>query len=406
MASGKRILIACELGADDRHLARLAPIATGLAAMGHQITLVLRLTAPARALTDRHGWDLLVAPAWRISPPPGFIGSTFADVLLQSGYSGLEALQDLLAGWRTLFDRVAPDLLIADFSPTAMLAARIAGLPTAAVGDGYALPPLTNPLPNLRPWAEVSPAQIADAEGRVVAIVNAALATLRQPVIAGLADIFAGVPSFLCTFQELDHYADRGAADYYGQIFDDGAGAAPAWPTGTVERVFASIDGRHPAMGAMLSALEALGLPSLVQASHLDPAAEVPLSRPNVRVVTQRVDRDAAIAGSDVVICQELITVAPALLAGRPVLLFPLPVEQMMVLHRVATQGYGQGVPVDATAATVNAALRRLLDDSGCRLHAASFARSYDGYRPAMAVEAIVEEIAALPALADGTPAG
>ena len=90
--------------------------------------------------------------------------------------------------------------------------------------------------------------------------------------------------------------------------------------------------------------------------------------------------------------CQGSGVVAPALLAGRPVLMLPNPVEQMMTLYRVARQGYGQGVAPEADMDIAGAALRRLLDDPDCRLRAANFARSYHGYTPATATDTIIEE--------------
>jgi len=88
--------------------------------------------------------------------------------------------------------------------------------------------------------------------------------------------------------------------------------------------------------------------------------------------------------------------VAPALLANRPVLMLPNPVEQMMTLQRVARQGLGLGLPADTGQDAAQAGRRRLLDDRGCRLRVANFARAYQGFAPAVATDAIVEDCLAL----------
>ena len=153
------------------------------------------------------------------------------------------------------------------------------------------------------------------------------------------------------------------------------------------------IDGRRPLLAPLVEALDALGLPSIIQASHLAPAVAATVSRPHVRVVATPINRALALANCDFVACQDSGLVAPALLAGRPVLMLPLHVEQMMTLHRVAPQGLGHGLPVDADVSAANAALRRLLDDAACRQRAARFARSYQGYRPSMAATAVIDEL-------------
>ncbi len=76
---------------------------------------------------------------------------------------------------------------------------------------------------------------------------------------------------------------------------------------------------------------------------------------------------------SDIVICQSADAAIPALLNGKPLLMLPVFVEQMMTLHRVASQGMGHGLSPDSDATALDAALRRLVDDSVCRQHAVEF---------------------------------
>ena len=298
------------------------------------------------------------------------------------GYATTDSLKGLMAGWRTVFDRAAPDLLIADFAPTAMLMARAAGLSTIALGDGYSLPPLTSPLPVMRPWARIGPSAAADSEGRILAVINA---LLPASPIRALRDLFAGLPGFLCTFPELDHYPDRRDVPYFGAVFPASRGPAPAWPDAIGERVYVDLDRRHPALPAIVDALGDLGLPALVQgiAHNASPTVHG----------TATGNHGALLHGADLVICQGQEIAVPALLAGKPLLMLPVFTEQMMILHRVAAQGLGHGVAPDASPSDIQAAIRRLADDRGCRQAAARFAGSYSGYRPGLAIEAIADAI-------------
>jgi UDP:flavonoid glycosyltransferase YjiC (YdhE family) len=286
--------------------------------------------------------------------------------------------------------------VVADFAPTAMLACRVAGIRVAAMGDGYSLPPHATPLPPMRPWADVPAAQLTEADGVLLAAINTTLRAAGARPLARVAELFAAEATWLCTFPELDHYEGRGEADYFGEVPPPSAGFAVDWPPGSAERVLVMIDSRHRPFRPLLRALAELGLPAVVQAWGMTREVAVTLSGPTIRLVTEPVNRDAMLAQCDLVACQSSAVVAPALLAGRPVLMLPHPVEQMMTLYRVVRPGLGTGVPADATADVANAALRRLLDDAGCRKHVANFARSYHGYQSAMATDAIVEDCRAL----------
>lgn len=388
--AGKRILLAAEFLRGGATVARLLPLAVALADRGHDVTLAAppELTAGLAG----SGFPLLDAPRWTVAPPPGFVAISYADLLMHGGWASTDALQGLMIGWRDVLNQATPDLLIADFAPTAMLVARAGCIPMAAIGDGFSLPPLTAPLPNMRPWADVAPDALAGVEGRVLAVVNACLGVLKIPELRCLRALFDNVPCFLCTFPELDHYPERPDAQWYGEVFAPSRGSVAVWPSGTGERVYVDLDPRHPALSAIAEALHRLGLPTLIQAAGM-PARQADAMERGAIQVTTTTNRASVLAGAHIVICQGHEVAVPALLAGKPLLMLPVFVEQTMTLHRVAKQGLAQGVEPNADAAAIDAAVRRLVDDRGCRLRAVNFARTYDGYRPGIAIDAIADEI-------------
>ena len=394
--AGKRILLAAEFLRGGATVARLLPLAVALADRGHDVTLAV---PPALTATIAgSGFPLVDAPRWTLPPPSGFVAISYADVLMHGGWASTDALRGLMDGWRSVLDQTTPDLLIADFAPTAMLAARVAGIATAAVGDGFSLPPLTAPLPTMRPWAEIAPDALASVEGRVLAVVNARLGALHAMELRWLRDLFETVPVFLCTFPELDHYPDRPDGVWYGEVFAPSRGPvgvwpAGVWPAGTGERVYVDLDPRHPALGPIVDALDRLGLPTLVQAAAGMPARRADAIERALIQVTTTTNRASVLSGCDIVICQGHEVAAPALLAGKPLLMLPVFVEQMMTLHRLAKQGLAHGVEPNADAAAIDAAVRRLIDDGACRKWAVNFARRYEGYRPGIAIDAVADAI-------------
>jgi hypothetical protein len=186
--TGKHVIFACELGNGLRQADRILPIAAGLVAAGHRVSVAMPEGAPAASLIAAAGHPVLTGPSWRAEPPPGFLAANFADVLLQTGFATPEALAGLLDGWLALYRAEAPALVIADFAPTAMLACRVAEVRFGALGDGYGLPPATAPLPTMRPWAELPAgtlaATLAETDGRVIAVITrpcGASAPARSP---------------------------------------------------------------------------------------------------------------------------------------------------------------------------------------------------------------------------------
>jgi len=388
--AGQRITLAAEFLRGDATVARLLPLAVALADRGHDVTLIV--PAELTAGLSGSGFPLSDAPRWAVPPPPGFVGVSYADVLMHGGWASTDALRGLMAGWRQVLDQTKPDLLVADFAPTAMLVAHVAGIAMAAIGDGFSLPPLTVPLPPLRPWSAAEPDAPASIEGRVLAVVNARLGALKVPALRHLRALFENMPQFLCTFPELDHYPDRADAQWYGEVFAPSSGPAAVWPTGTGQRVYVDLDPRHPALGAIAEALHRLEQPTLIQVAGMPVRQADAIERGAVQV-TATPNLESVLSGCDIVICQRHEAAVLALLAGKMLLMLPVFLEQMMTLRRLAEQGLAHGVEPNANATAIDAAIRRLVDDSACRLRAVNFARTYDGYRPGIAIDAIADEI-------------
>jgi hypothetical protein len=379
--AGKRVLLATEFVRGGATLVRVLPLAEALGQRGHDVALAV----PGGA---ESGFETFDAPRWAVPPPPGFVAVSYADVLMHGGYATPDSLRGLMSGWRDVLVRARPDLLVVDFAPTAMLAARVAGVAMAAVGDGFSLPPMVVPMPSMRPWAEVGCDTLSSIEGRVLAVVNARLVAMQARALGSLCELFLEVPRFLCTFPELDHYPGRADGVWYGEIFGLSGGSDPVWPGGDGERLYVELDPRHPGLPRVARALDGLGLRALLRGAGLAHALAGRLVG-----VTAGSSRAMLLAGCDIVVCQSQEVVAPALLAGKPVLMLPVFVEQMMILHRVAQQGLGHGVAPDSDVAVLDGALRRLVDDRACRLRAVNFGRGYDGYQPADAVEAVADGI-------------
>lgn len=369
---------------------RVLPVADRLAAKGHAVTLAMRPGPRQRALIAPRAHRIVPAPVWE-----GEAGDApaecYADLLLRTGYAEPGVLPRMLRGWIELYDQIRPAMVIADFAPTALLAAKAAGVTTGSIGCGFTMPPLVSPMPPLRPWAAVPAERIIESEARALAIVNAALDGLEAPPLARLADSVAVDAPFLCNFPELEHYGGRAGEAFYGNQFDTSHGAAPAWPEAAGPRVFAYLRGGSAGFAPVLRALAGLGLPTLLHPREASAAMLEGVRHPLLRISERPVHMGQALAQSALVVCHSPGTLAAGLMAGLPVLLLPEHVEQAMVAHRVMAQGLGLALSPGVTEAACAAAITRLMTEPAHAARARAFAAHYHGYDPDDAADAIGE---------------
>jgi hypothetical protein len=320
---------------------------------------------------------------------------SWADLLFNTGYTSADAVGRVIAGWLALMRAQRIELVVGEFAPGAMLAARIAGIPSVPVGMGWNLPPAVTPLPAIRFWEPPEPSVLIAAEARLLAAVNSALAAAGGRPIDRLAALFDPKLCCLCVFPELDHYLDRGEADYFGAIYQLAEGVAPQWPRGGVPRCFAYVNGRHKVLAALLAGLGEVGYPTVI---HLrgDPGKSGTALPINAWLAPGPVRLDRVLAEQPVVICQGLHTLCAALAAGCPVLSVPEHLEQTVLANQITRQGLGLALSPQALPQEAGAVLRRLVEEPAFRTRAAAFAASYAGYDPGLAVEAVVGECLSL----------
>jgi hypothetical protein len=130
-----RFLLSWEFGGGLGHAGRFKPLAQALMQRGHQVDLMLRDIVHTRALLADLDVRVLQAPVWlhqTVGVPTPTI--SLAEILMGNGYLQAGTLAGLVAGWQTVMDMLRPDVVVADYAPTATIAARIAGIPVATVG--------------------------------------------------------------------------------------------------------------------------------------------------------------------------------------------------------------------------------------------------------------------------------
>ena len=382
------ILIAWELGGNWGHVARDLPVLRRLQAGGYSVLYAVRDATIAPTLAASVGVPCVAAPG-STKParmPRGLAG--YGAGLFADGFGDAMVLDQRLAGWMRLFAEHETHVVVSDYAPGALLAARMYGIPSVTVGSGFEIPPDGALLPSF----SSDPAQDEPArrfsEGLVLFNVNRVLRDHGAPQLDRLAQVFQGTRNVLTTVAELDHCGARSDATYAGPMQDLSAGVAASWRTAK-PRVLVYLRGVQPVMGEMLQALDGIGaevIAVLPEVERLSPVGT------DLRVFRQPVSFDGLLETADLVIASGSGTVTTALLAGIPVLVLPSNAEQAMFAHRVEAAGAGMTVG-SGTAATFDDAIHRLLHDAAFRAAAGALAAKYAVLDTESAVQTVVDAI-------------
>src|SRR5688572_18939863 len=233
-----RIAFAWELGGSYGHAISSAALARALHLRGHRIALIFRELHQLAFLPESSEFDVFQAPRYAREGEARGIPANYADILLGSGYADPRSLTSLIGGWRALLSRWSPDLLVADFAPTALAAARLVGVRCVTYGNGFFTPPRLDPLPPFRHDEPVAQERLVQSDADALASLNAAMASFGGSSFTRLAEQFEVEEDFLCTFPELDHYGSRPASGYWGPRIRFDRGLEVDWPSGSGKRVF------------------------------------------------------------------------------------------------------------------------------------------------------------------------
>jgi UDP:flavonoid glycosyltransferase YjiC (YdhE family) len=393
-----RILLAWELGGGQGHVMRLTPIAEALLERGVEVIAAVRSRESARPLC-KTGLRLIQSPRMLKSAGSSDLAFNYAELLIRAGYDHLGSIRAAVAAWRTLIETTAPDLVVADFAPGALLGAVVADVPAASVGTGFAVPPPITPLPSIRPWQANPAARMIAAERDMLDSVNLVLAEHGRNRAPSLGAVLNSGRDYLCVFPELDHYQrPAGAAvNYTGPIYSTARGVAPPWPDMPGERIFAYLDARADSAATLASALQMIGSPTVLVARG---APRTDLSRftgPSLSIINNPVDLEQALATAALVVCHGgMGLVSQALMAGIPLAIKPENPEQRGTGVRVAGLGIGTVLSPRTSAGDAAREIRRTLTDRRFKIAASAFAASHREYDVVRSVSSVADALVGL----------
>lgn len=373
-----RILFTWELGGGMGHVAPYLSLANGLREKGHQVAFTLRDLRMAETTLGQHDFPYFQAPViLRKAENAIPVAHTFAQILHNVGYGDIQLLTGLAKGWRQIFDVYRPDLIIYDHSPTALLASHDIACKKVITGTGFFIPPDITPLPLLRTNPVPDMAVVAADEARVLANINQVLPRLGAKPVDRITRLYDADDKILLSFRELDHYQGRQQEDivYWGTS-PSGLGSEPVWPISQGKRIYAYLK-PFKALEPLLHYLQQLQASVIIYAPDLSEAIKQKYSSSTLSFSTSPLDLEQTASSCDIAITNSThATVATFLLAGKPVLLLPIFLEQAILAYNIARMGAGLNA-ASLQPQDIISKLQMLLNDPRYTHAAEQFARRY-----------------------------
>lgn len=343
--AAKTALFVWEIGGGLGHVAPLAAVARELTSRSDlKPVFILREPVFARRFLAGAGGPVLPAP---VIPHHGEMrarGASYAQTLVDNGYTRPGDLQLAVAAWHDLFGIFDPALIVADHAPTAILAAR-GKIPVLGIGTGFTMPPdAMREFPSLT--KDVQPPVF---QGQIRECINAVLKNLGQPAIEHLPELLKCGARAVFSLPHLDPYGTIRNEKLLGH-YESGLAPSPPEKNG----VFFYSRSAEPRLELMVEGLAGSGLPISAYITGADTAAKMFLKTRGATVF----DDPPALA--DILRESSLVVshggaglTSAALQVGRPQVILPIHVESEITALRIAALGSGMVVEdVEAGAVT------------------------------------------------------
>ena len=339
-----KILLTWELGLNSGHAVRLAQLAQALQAAGHETCFAVQRPDSLRRWRGQAGFtEVRQAPIWpgllRHNDVPPLRGErSWGDLLTAMGMHDSGVLEYMLRCWDAILTDSGADMVIADFAPAAMLAAR-GRVPVVAVGTGFTVPPSEGAtFPLLRGDKPLI------AEDALLTLVNRALSRVGRPALSHLPEMAVADLACPATFAELDPYRGRRTGAVYPPFVSGETGQA-----GEGQAVFAYFTVADARTAALMRALPLVAkagalvrawLPGIQSADAKD------LTAAGVEVLTAPAPQPEIAATSRLLITTGGLGMASfALAAGLPMAILPVDLEKALTADAIAALGSGTVLP-------------------------------------------------------------
>lgn len=352
------VLFAWELGNGLGHVQALLPLARALAERGCRGVFAVRNPEQVGELIRDQGFEVLAAP--RFQPPTpvsrGFI-TTYGDLLGRHGFDQIELLEPMVQAWQRLVDDVRPDLIVCDHAPTACLTC-YGVIPTIVVGNGFCVPPTTTTT-----FSKLLPANPPEyPPEQLLQVLQEVQQRRGRQAPETLPGLFRWADCFVTAVPDIDPYSDERTEPVVGPLERL---PAPTFPPRDPS-YFAYLDAGLPGIEHIVEGLIRSGVPGRAYLRNVTPEARQRWLSAGLNILTRPAPlREIASQVSVIVHHASGGTAQHALAAGRPQLLFPTQLEQVLTSQMLHAKGVGNYIIQVYESEVIARELQRLIVDPG-----------------------------------------
>ncbi|MFE8643845.1 glycosyltransferase [Sphingomonas sp. NCPPB 2930] len=294
------------------------------------------------------GYEVHGAPLIRgVNKPHAHRIDSFADILLNLGFSEPLCFEVLVRDWMRLIEKIRPDRVILDYAPAAQLAALFLGVESFQITNGFDAPPPECPIFGYSARGPYIEKKNSQKIGQLESTLAALKGLSHNQESPGIADYFAYPFKIYDCLPEADPYSPRTYGIYVGPLsvrnkeHDEQPIPWSEYETSSDRiKIFAYLRGISDAR----ELLDAIGA---CKADAVCVWPDIPaefLGRPHPYVYVQRepINMHEALRIAHAVINYgSTTTVNQTLLMGKPQLMIPNDLEKIITSQTVEKNGAG-----------------------------------------------------------------
>lgn len=337
----KKVLFTWELGGGLGHIIHIKRLAEQYLAMGHEVYVALKELTHAGNFFSNMNVKLLQAPyktGHRTDPilPP----MSFSQLMNNNGFSSEKELEGLVRSWKTLYELVRPDVIFFDYCPSALVAARGLDCLKVTMGVSFSSPPPSKPFGVFTDTANNVEKMLSD-DALVLKNTNSVLSGIGAITFETIDQIFYDdIKTCFLSLPEFDHFCARDESLYYGPVLSE-TGIKPHWPKKHKKKVYVYLK-PFPGIRQLFKLFSRFQISFVIYTNDVPKDVLVASKASNICFETRPLNLSAVSKEADLAIVNAgHTTLCQFVLAGVPVLMIPLQMEQQMLAVRMYKQSVG-----------------------------------------------------------------
>jgi len=377
-----RILFALEIGGNSGHIGRAMAMARAATRRG----CITAISASDIAALKRFAGDDLDMPVFQTAKPPSGDENNrpsinHAEILIRFfGYDNESALLGMVSQWLATIDEFKPSVIVSDYAPTAVIAARIRGIRVVSICSGFGIPPDTVPMPSFFRNQAITSGVLLSLEYRALSSVNAIMSKFGRPSFNRLSLLFNTDTVIIDNPLDLDLWGGIKGRFYTGGIAHDDTKSHVRleWPQERPQGSVRILSYLHAHSRGLVQALEAMnrsGADVICTVAGLSDEAAMAFCSNRMLVTNRRINVYDLVTDATVALSYGGAGfIRMAINAGAPLVLVSDIVEQMLNSTKIVSLGAGKLVNPSASSNDILEAINTVASNESYRAAAMKFA--------------------------------